>query len=295
MTDARLRRHELGFLELVVKPTSEQLSEYYADKYYQSEKGNYRKSYPQCELDVIRIRVAHRAGHAARLRGTDAPGRLLDVGCGEGFVLADFAARGWQVEGIDHSIEGVATMNPDLVPHVHQGNLFSELQSRIAKCSAYELVWLGNVLEHVLDPVGLMQTLRRLVRPGGVLIVTVPNDGTAFHSELLADGAIPEPPFWIAIPDHISYFTADSLTRLAEATGWSCRDLQGDFPIDLYLAHAGSNYVMDRSKGPEAHSARLRLERHIGRAGAERANAFYSALAGVDLGRNITAYLKHAL
>lgn len=288
--DDRLRRHEYGFLELVSPPDDETLKTYYAQKYYQSESGNYRKSYSPEEMHAIRLRVEMRARRADDLRKTNAPGKLLDVGCGEGFVLSAYEALGWEVKGMDHSIDGVTAMNPDQVGNVAQGDLFGLLEEQVSLGAQYDLVWLANVLEHVRDPVRLLRTLYSIVDPGGLLVVTVPNDGSAYHEALYSSGSIPER-FWIAIPDHLSYFTAASLTQTAEATGWQVRDMQGDFPIDLYLSHNGSNYVRDRANGPAAHAARLQLEALIGEAGIPAANAFYSALAAVGLGRNITTYL----
>lgn len=288
--DRRLRRHEYGFLELVDPPTEEQLTQYYAGKYYQSEQGNYRSSYPPEELAAIKLRIALRAAQVDHLRGTEAPGCLLDVGCGEGFVLAAYEAEGWDVEGIDHSVEGVKGMNPDQLHNVRQGNLFTLLADKVATGAAYDVVWLGNVLEHVNNPVELMRAIHTIVKPSGLLVATVPNDGTPYHEALFDSGTIPDR-FWIAIPDHLSYFTRDSLARTAEATGWKVHEIQGDFPIDLFLSHPGSNYVADRAQGAAAHSARLKLETMIGRAGMDAANEFYTALAGVGLGRNLTAYL----
>jgi len=288
--DPRLRRHPFGFLELAEKPDELALATYYSEKYFQSEAGNYRSSYPDEELEVIRLRIKLRTARALEIMGRDRPGRILDVGCGEGFVMAAFAEDGWQVAGIDHSRAGVESMNPHVADRVDQGNLFELLNQRIAAAEKYDLVWLGNVLEHVLDPIGLLRALRGLVASGGLLVAVVPNDGNRYHEELFHDGLVPER-FWIAIPDHISYFTEESLRRTASETGWDVRDLQGDFPIDLFLADDASNYVLDRSKGPAAHAARLRLERVIARAGTEATNRFYSALAGVGLGRNLVAYL----
>ena len=289
--DKRLRRHEYGFLELVDPPSEDQLTEYYAQKYYQSEQSNYRKSYPPEELAAIQLRINLRAAHADSIRASTKPGRILDVGCGEGFVMAAYEARGWYVEGIDHSLKGVENMNPDQAAHVTQGNLFSLLEDRVAAGTTYDLVWLGNVLEHVTNPVDLMHALHATLKPAGLLVATVPNDGSTYHEMLLQSGAIPER-FWIAIPDHLSYFTRASFETTAKATNWAVRDMQGDFPIDLFLSHSASNYVADRAQGPAAHSARLQLENMIGAAGIDKANAFYSALAGVGLGRNLTAYLS---
>lgn len=290
MSDPRLVRHALGFLQVREPPTAEALRAYYAEAYYQGERGNYRKTYPEDELAYLRLKIAQKAQIVGALRGGAAPGRMLDVGCGEGFALAWFEAVGWTVEGLDFSAAGVAAQNPALLSRLTTGDVFQKLDEKIAAGERYDLVWLNHVIEHVVDPVGLLRSLRRLVGPSGVLVVTAPNDGSELQEELLSGGDIAER-FWIALPDHLSYFTAESLRRTAQATGWACRDLIGDFPIDLFLLHGGSNYVKDRTQGPEAHRARIRLERLLGRRDPDRVNAFYRAMADVGLGRSLTAFL----
>jgi 2-polyprenyl-3-methyl-5-hydroxy-6-metoxy-1,4-benzoquinol methylase len=291
MNDPRLKRHELGFLQAVDLPAPRELKAYYAERYYQAEKGNYRKNYPQAELDYLNVKIEQKAAMVERLRASLPPGAMLDVGCGEGFALAWFRERDWSVEGIDYSVAGVSGMNPELLPHVEAGDVFELLETRIDRGKRYDLVWLTHVLEHVADPVGLLTALRRLVSPEGVLVVTVPNDGSAYQEALLSEGHIDER-FWIALPDHLAYFTTESLRRTAEATGWICRDILSDFPIDLFLLHEGSNYVRDRTKGPAAHRARVESELLLGRLDPEKVNTFYSAMARVGLGRSLTAFLS---
>jgi len=287
--DPRLKRHPLGFLQADPMPTLAELRDYYAS-YYQQERSNYRKSYSESEHAFFDAKLAQRAALAHKIRGDTAPGRFLDVGCGEGFALAWFKREGWRVEGIDHSLAGIEAMNPGLADAVTAGDLFDLLDTRIGAGEKYDLVWLTNVLEHVTDPVGLLERLRRLVAPGGVLAVTVPNDGSAYQEKLLADGHIPER-FWIALPDHLAYFTAESLRSTAEATGWNCREITADFPIDLFLMHDGSNYVRDRSQGASAHRTRVEMELLLAERPAEDVNTFYAAMARLGLGRNITAFL----
>lgn len=289
--DPRLRRHAFGFLEVIDRPTPEALRDYYARTYYQAGQLSFRTCYSDQERGVIQQRVTQRAERALQLLGHERLGHLLDVGCGEGFVLKDFAERGWTVSGMDYSLAGVQGINPDMAEHVTQGDVFALLEQALVSKQTYDLIWLGNVLEHVLDPVALLHTLHRLVAPGGLLVVTVPNDGSAYQEDLFDSGAI-DRRFWIALPDHLSYFTADSLRSTATATGWETRDILGDFPVDLFLAHPGSNYVANPNKGGEAHLARLKLEALIGQAGTTSANRFYSALAEVGLGRNLTAFLR---
>ncbi len=296
--DPRLKYHPLGFLELVNKPTQDELQSYYAKTYYQNERGSYRKTYTAEELDYLQLKIAQKSARIDELLATRPSDRpqdglarsLLDVGCGEGFTMAAFKDRGWSVEGLDFSSAGIEAMNPDMAGHLETGDMFALLKERIASGQRYDVIWLQNVLEHVLDPVGLLQDLHNLLHPGGVLSLTVPNDGNAYQEDLLRNGDIPDR-FWVATPDHMAYFGYDSLKTTAEATGWNCADIIGDFPIDLFLLHEGSNYVKNRENGPGAHRARLRMESLIGSYGPARANDYYRALAQVGLGRDLTAFL----
>lgn len=290
INDARLQRHELGFLEVVNKPSPDELKAYYHERYYQTEQSNYRKQYSEDELRFLDLKVAQKAAIVADIRGTNAPGSVLDVGCGEGFALAWFKKRGWQVEGIDYSRAGLETFHPDLLPQLEVGDMLSLLDQRIEQQKRYDLVWLNNVLEHSLEPIALLTALGKLVADNGVLVVTVPNDGSAYQEMLLSEHHINDR-FWIAIPDHISYFTHETLQNIASATGWSCNEVIGDFPIDFFLLHEGSNYVRNPANGSGAHKARIRAELLIGEQDVNDVRNFYAALARIGLGRNLTAFL----
>jgi len=290
MMDTRLHRHPLGFWQVRDIPTAEELSAYYAERYYQQEKSGFRRSYPPEEHDWIRIKLVQKHAAVTSLIGQRS-GSMLDVGCGEGFAMAFFRNQGWMVSGIDFSEEGLLAMNPDLRSALLTGDVFQLLDEAIATGQRYDLVWLGNVLEHVTDPLGLLNSLNQLVAADGLLVVTVPNDGSRLHEQLFESAQIPER-FWIAIPDHISYFDAQSLTSAAEACGWSCARMISDFPIDWFLTHPGSNYVVDRSQGPAAHRARIALDRLMGDSHPDTVNSFYEHMAAMGLGRGITAYLR---
>ncbi len=287
----QLQRHPFGFLEVINKPTPQELSDYYANTYFQDERSNYRKSYPDAELAFIRAKVAQRVAITDALRPGKGVGSMLDVGCGEGHTLKHFHGLGWQVDGMDFSVTGAEQMNPDIAHLIQPGDVFESLQERINAGKKYDLIWLVNVLEHVIDPLGLLESVSRILPEDGILIVTVPNDGSAYQFMLEEDGHISYP-FWQVLPDHLSYFNKDSLRSTADATGWVVEDMIGDFPVDLYLAHPGSNYVEDKAQGAAAHAARVKLEHLIDGHGIETANAFFRALADVGLGRNLTAFLS---
>jgi SAM-dependent methyltransferase len=293
VNDARLVRHALGFLQIADMPSAEELQAYYAERYFQTAQGCYEITYSEDELRYFDVLIERKAHAIAGIRG-ETPGTMLDVGCGEGFAMAWFARHGWAVEGLDPSRAGLAAMNPDMAEFADFGDVFQLLDERIRQGRSYDLVWMTNVLEHVVDPVALLNTLGALVAAGGVLVITVPNDGSAFQEMLLDAGHIPER-FWIAPPDHLAYFDHVSLRAITAATGWECRDVSADFPIDFFLLHEGSNYVRDRTAGKAAHRARIAMELLLADQPIAKVNDYYRAMAEVGLGRQLSAVLTRAL
>jgi len=99
-------------------------------------------------------------------------GRLLDVGCGRGDLLASFAARGWEVEGCDPSETAVAVCR-DRGLSVSHGAL-ADVAGSLPDATFDVVVYL-HALEHVNDPVRELELARRLLAPGGSVLISVPN------------------------------------------------------------------------------------------------------------------------
>lgn len=292
--DKRLKQHELGYWEIKDKPTSVDLQAYYANKYYQEGKGSYELSYSEDELAYFKAKLEQR-WHALKPqlphKAAGEPIRALDVGCGEGYALAFLRAQGCEVRGFDFSSAGVESKNPTCKDALVSGDIFSLLQQEILSGRRYDVVWLQNVLEHVIDPIDLLQSLRKLVASDGVAVVTVPNDCSIVQRAALHHRHI-DSAFWVLPPDHLSYFDSDSLVAIANHTGWDCTELLGDFPVDWLLFHPGSNYVREKSLGKHAHIARVQLENLMHTQSIDASVEFWAAAGRLGIGRNITAYLK---
>jgi 2-polyprenyl-3-methyl-5-hydroxy-6-metoxy-1,4-benzoquinol methylase len=291
--DSRLKKHALGFWEIENKPTIDELQKYYAEKYFQEGMGSYELAYNQDELHYFNAKLEQRFAVLQRyLKSSENEPRLLDVGCGEGYALNFFRKQGWSVRGVDFSSAGVKSKNPDCLDALVNGDIFTLLKTEILAGNNYEVVWLQNVLEHVLDPLDLLRSLQSLVKPGGVLVVTVPNDCSMTQIDALNAKHI-DHAFWVAPPAHLSYFDSSSLVNTANHTGWKCLDLLGDFPVDWFMFHPGSNYVRDRRLGKAAHNARVQIENLIHRQPIDDVLNFWSSAARLGLGRDITAFLTH--
>jgi hypothetical protein len=64
-----------------------------------------------------------------------------------------------------------------------------------------------------------------------------------------------------------------------------------DFPIDWFLMHPKTNYILDPTLGREAHHSRIALEAIIAQHPLMAVNRFYRAMADIGMGRDITAFL----
>jgi len=289
-----LHRNAYGFYEVSQKPSAEELRTYYAQRYYQENHATYQARYSPAELEYTEGRLRLRRWVLEQLLTGAEPPSLLDVGCGEGWALAHFAAAGWTVTGLDFSSYSLTQFHPALQEHLRVGDLYEQLAQLVAEGQQFSALWLDNVLEHVLDPAELLRCCRALIRPGGIVLVEVPNDFSPLQTHLLTAGHI-DRPFWVALPDHLSYFNPASLGNLASATGWKLAKTLADHPIDLNLLTPSTNYVLDRSAGPAAHRARVEQENLLLRtAPLPAVAAYYEGMAGVGLGRNIVAFLQPA-
>ena len=292
MLDKRLKKHKLGYYEVKDKPSDKELNDYYSRKYYQEETGNYRKSYPTDEISHLRERVAQREFVINKIVKKE-NGKLLDVGCGEGIELQFFHEKGWDVEGIDFSLSGMENINPKMLEYSEKGNIYTLLDRKIKNQNKYDVIWLKNVLEHITDPIKLLKDLRKLINKKGCLVLTIPNDASDLQEHCFENKLIKER-FWITLPDHLSYFNYDSIKNIGQYTGYKCKEILGDFPVDLFLLHSGSNYVEDKSLGPEAHNARIQMSLLLSKNNIEDNVNFYSALAKVGLGRDLAVFFTPA-
>ncbi|MEP5611114.1 MAG: class I SAM-dependent methyltransferase [Cyclobacteriaceae bacterium] len=293
--DKKLQQHSLGYYTVVDKPSEEELQNYYTTKYYQDEKGSYSEIYSTEELHFFRNKIEQKYHLINKsLKSMEEEGKtFLDIGSGEGFALQYFKENGWDVMGLDYSNFGCRNINPDVLPHLKVGKISDSLDELIRQNAKFKVLWLINVLEHVLDPIHLMTQCRQLLEDDGILAVEVPNDFSSIQQELLRTGRTDDS-YWIVVPDHISYFSVESLVNLMESTGWKEHDIITSYPIDFALFNDDTNYVQDRTKGKKVHFSRVILENHLHKISIDKTNDLYRAFANLGLGRDINGFFTKA-
>lgn len=138
------------------------------------------------------------------------PLTLLDIGCGQGDFLAKMAKRGWSVAGVDFDPIAVQAARDRYGLDVCVGTV----DSIIERGRKFDVVTISHVIEHVPEPVVFLSQCRRLLQPGGRVILKTPNVDSFGHRKYGRAWRGLEP------PRHLHLFTVRALHACARQAGF---------------------------------------------------------------------------
>lgn len=136
-------------------------------------------------------------------------GRLLDVGCGNGNFLAGMANRGWTPVGVEFDENAVSAARLHGLTQVHHGSL----EAQKFPDGSFDAITLSNVIEHLPDPASIFAELKRILSPGGRLVIITPNINSDGHAIFDRCWRGLEP------PRHLFLFNCETLTGFAQRVG----------------------------------------------------------------------------
>jgi 2-polyprenyl-3-methyl-5-hydroxy-6-metoxy-1,4-benzoquinol methylase len=145
-------------------PTVDQMNAY-ADHEYAS--GVYLEYAKSRDLKVATARP-----RLAAIKQLTKGNRLLDVGCATGFFLEAASEEGFDVRGVEFSTVAISLVRPDIRERVVCGDVNALLAQETEK---FDVVTAFDIIEHVQNPVGFLQDIREILRPGGVLTLSSPD------------------------------------------------------------------------------------------------------------------------
>ncbi|MBI1175182.1 MAG: methyltransferase domain-containing protein [Sideroxydans sp.] len=155
---------------------------------------------------------------AALLSKPPAEIRLLDVGCSSGSFLGSAVKLGFRAEGVEPAARAAQSAQAAGLT-VHQGLL----QEAGYADGQFDAVTLFEVIEHLKEPADLLRECRRILRPGGIMLV---GTGNAASWSAAAMGAKWE---YLDIDKHgghISFYTPHSISMLAQQAGFAVADIR---------------------------------------------------------------------
>ena len=145
--------------------------------------------------------------------------RLFDLGCGNGTVAAALAEYGWQITGVDPSIEGIAQANANFPQlRLEQGSAYDNLAQRFGQFPAVVSL---EVVEHVYAPREYAKTLFDLIEPGGTAIVSTPYHSYFKYLVLALTGKMQAHLMPLKDHGHIKFWSIPTLTVLLEEAGFN--------------------------------------------------------------------------
>lgn len=201
-----VRCRQCRLIYVTPRPSQAEIGRYYPSGY-----GPYKRAIEDEDWGVLRWlrrrKLKVRLRHVRQITGLQ-QGRLLDVGCATGLFPHEAELQGWQAEGIETNPGAVKYARDRFDLAIHQGALTAlDLPE-----SHYDVITFQDVIEHTFSPSSVLRKTYRLLRPGGWVILTIPN--------IESWDALLFGPYWngFDVPRHLYAFSWSVMERMLEAT-----------------------------------------------------------------------------
>lgn len=189
----------LGCKVSFTAPCPEDMEPYYPKTY---------RRYTEMVIFILKSMYKLKVRRWAKL--FDRPGKALEVGCGDGFMLQTLKELGWDVAGIERTDEMAAYARERFGIKV-----FTKGFEEIPSGAEFDLIILFQVLEHMSSPLEVLEQCRRLLKPGGKIVIGVPNFESWQSKYAGAEW------FHLDAPRHLSHFSPRSLENALGMAGLS--------------------------------------------------------------------------
>lgn len=203
---------EFQMLQTKPVPSLDKLSSYYESEEYISHTDGKKGVFEKLYQFVKKIAITNKINLLQTLQKDG--GDLLDIGCGTGDFLVAAKNGKWNVVGFEPSLKAAELAKSKSI------ELTASLD--ILENNSFDVITMWHVLEHVPDLEKQIKTVHRLLKPGGQLVVAVPNF-KSFDAKHYGQ-------FWAAydVPRHLWHFSQDSIEPLFSPFGFQ---LTEKFPM----------------------------------------------------------------
>lgn len=213
-----------------------------AQAYSAAESSDYVEEEPAQRVTARRI--------LERIERHTRPGTLVDLGCWTGFFLDEAVRRGWSGVGVEPSEFASTYARERLGLDVRtSGLLDADLEP-----GSFDLAFMGDVIEHLVNPHAALVRIAGTLADGGLLALALPDAGSRLARAM-------GPRWWSVIPTHVQYFTRPSLATLLERSGFEVLAVSTApkaFTVGYYLARIGG-YRPGLARGLVRAATALRL------------------------------------
>ena len=192
---------ECSLVFIEKKPTSEEINSFYEKEY----------SITNYFSPITKKRFGKLLDQFEPFRKTN---RILDTGCGHGFFLEVAKEKGWEVFGTELSDKAIKDCESKGIQML-KGSLTDDSFEE----NFFDIIISIEFLEHISHPVQYASQIKRLLRPGGQVYITTPNFNSLLRYKLKSEYDV------ISYPNHLTYFTTNTLKRLFENQGFKTKSI----------------------------------------------------------------------
>jgi SAM-dependent methyltransferase len=138
------------------------------------------------------------------------PGKMLDIGCGNGWFIYDMRSKGWQVQGVEPSKAGAEAGRKMANLEIHHGDLLSAAYPS----ESFDYIRSNHSFEHIPNPNEVLVEVHRIMKPGGKGLIGVPNINSSTGKMFKA--------FWyyLGAPVHTFSYSDTNLPQLLHKHGF---------------------------------------------------------------------------
>ncbi len=164
------------------------------------------------------------------VRRLSPPGRVLDVGCDEGYAARPLVTYGFQVCGIDNNPAAL-----EKAARYFQKTILADLENDLPTPDGpFEVIIFADILEHLTDPAAVFQHFTALLAPGGLVVVSLPNVAHWYVRLSLLRGRFDYSERGILDRTHLRFFTLRTARRFLGDAGLRIECLEST-PLPLPL------------------------------------------------------------
>lgn len=189
---------QCGLFQVLPKLCIQDMEKYYPEDYI-----CYLEAIEDEKNPIIRFNryLAQRKRCRQVKQRTVSEGSILDIGCATGIFLNEMRKIGWKCQGVEPDLTAVKYAKERFGLDVFHGFL----EDAKLPSNTYDVVTLWDVLEHVYDLNSTVSEIIRVLKPGGVIIATLPN-ATAFERHIFGE-------YWVGweVPRHYRTFTPNTI------------------------------------------------------------------------------------
>jgi len=139
-------------------------------------------------------------------------GKLLEIGCSWGSYLLQMQKLGWDVYGVEMNTKASEYAKKIL----NSDNIMNnKIENIDFKSTLFDVIVLNMVLEHIYDPIKLLNIIKSILKPNGIIIINIPNiDSIEF--KIFKDKS-----YFVQVPQHVHHFNYMTINKLLEKTGFN--------------------------------------------------------------------------